>query len=111
MVYLLHFSQWPRLSLPQEEIVVALLRQLGWTYFIVLLPLKNHLQRDFYVQFCRVEGWGVSTLRQKIDSAMDTLGLSGSLIGKISTPVVRNEASYLKRICLSLNARRPTLRC
>ncbi len=53
---------------PQEEIVVSLIRQLSWTHFIALSPLKNRLQRDFYAELCRVEGWSVSTLRQKIDS-------------------------------------------
>jgi len=55
---------------PEEEIVVSLIRQLSWTHFIALLPLKNHLQREFYAELCRVEGWSVSTLRQKIDSML-----------------------------------------
>lgn len=55
---------------PQEEIVVSLIRQLSWTHFIALLPIKNPLQRDFYTELCRVEGWSVSRLRQKIDSML-----------------------------------------
>lgn len=55
---------------PHEEFVVSLIRQLSWTHFIALLPLKNQLQRDFYAQLCRVEVWSVSTLRQKIDSML-----------------------------------------
>lgn len=55
---------------PHEEIVVSLIRQLSWTHFIALLPLKNHLRRDFYSELCRVEGCSVSTLRQKIDSML-----------------------------------------
>jgi predicted nuclease of restriction endonuclease-like (RecB) superfamily len=55
---------------PQEEIVVSLIRQLSWTHFIALLPIKNPLQRDFYAELCRVEGWSVSRLRQKIDSML-----------------------------------------
>lgn len=51
-----------------EDIVVSLIRQLSWTHFIALLPLKDALQRDFYAELCRVEGWSVRTLRQKIDS-------------------------------------------
>jgi hypothetical protein len=50
---------------PEEEIVVSLIRQLSWTHFIALLPIKNPLQRDFYAELCRVEGWSVSRLRQK----------------------------------------------
>ena len=55
---------------PEEEIVVSLIRQLSWTHFIALLPIKNPLQRDFYAELCRVEGWSVSRLRQKIDSML-----------------------------------------
>jgi predicted nuclease of restriction endonuclease-like (RecB) superfamily len=55
---------------PHEEIVVSLIRQLSWTHFIALLPLKNSLQRDFYTELCRIEGWSVSTLRRKIDSML-----------------------------------------
>jgi hypothetical protein len=47
---------------PEEEIVVSLIRQLSWTHFIALLPIKNPLQRDFYAELCRVEGWSVSRL-------------------------------------------------
>ena len=54
----------------EEEIVVSLIRQLSWTHFIALLPIKNPLQRDFYAELCRVEGWSVSRLRQKIDSML-----------------------------------------
>ena len=35
---------------PEEEIVVSLIRQLSWTHFIALIPLKNSLQRDFYTE-------------------------------------------------------------
>ena len=31
-----------------------------------LLPLKKHLQRDFYAEMCRIERWSVRTLRKKI---------------------------------------------
>jgi GT2 family glycosyltransferase len=55
---------------PKEEIVVSLIRQLSWTYFTALLPIKNPLQRDFYAELCRAEGWSVSRLRQKIDSML-----------------------------------------
>ena len=55
---------------PKEEIVVSLIRQLSWTHFTALLPIKNPLQRDFYAELCRAEGWSVSRLRQKIDSML-----------------------------------------
>lgn len=55
---------------PDEQIVVSLIRQLSWTHFIALIPLKKPLQRDFYAEMCRIERWDVRTLRQKIDSML-----------------------------------------
>jgi len=55
---------------PDKEIVVSLIRQLSWTHFIALIPLKNDLQRDFYAEMCRVERWNVRTLRKKIDGML-----------------------------------------
>jgi len=42
---------------PDKEIVVSLIRQLSWTHFIALIPLKDNIQRDFYAEICRVSGW------------------------------------------------------
>lgn len=53
-------------AFPEEKIVAMLSRELGWSHFVELLPLKRHLQRDFYAEMCRIERWSVRTLRQKI---------------------------------------------
>jgi len=53
---------------PGKEIVVSLIRQLSWTHFIALIPLKDDLQRDFYAEMCRIERWSVRTLREKTTS-------------------------------------------
>ena len=55
---------------PERSIVVSLVRQLSWTHFLALIPLKDNLQRDFYAEMCRVENWSVRTLRQKIQSML-----------------------------------------
>jgi len=55
---------------PNEEIVVSVIRQLSWTHIVNLLPLKDPLQRDFYVEMCKMERWSVRTLRQKIDGML-----------------------------------------
>ena len=55
---------------PEEQIVVSLIRQLSWTHFIALIPLKEGIKRDFYAEMCRVERWNVKTLRSKIDSML-----------------------------------------
>ena len=53
-----------------EEIVASLMRQLSWTHFTLLLPLKAPLQREFYSEMCKSEGWTVRVLREKIDSML-----------------------------------------
>jgi len=55
---------------PDFQIVASLMRQLSWTHFTLILPIKNDLSRDFYTQMCRIEKWTVRTLRKKIDSML-----------------------------------------
>ena len=55
---------------PDEQIVAALLRQLGWTHFTLLLPIKDSLRREFYAQMCRMERWNTRTLQKKIQSML-----------------------------------------
>ena len=53
-------------AFPDQQILSTLSKELGWSHFVELLPLKKHLQRDFYAEMCRVERWSVRRLRQKI---------------------------------------------
>jgi hypothetical protein len=52
---------------PNEAIVVSLTQQLSWSHILALLPLKDPLQQEFYVEMCKMERWSVRTLRQKIE--------------------------------------------
>lgn len=42
---------------PDEEMVDALWRQLGWTHFKYLIPIDDPLKREFYAEMCRMERW------------------------------------------------------
>jgi predicted nuclease of restriction endonuclease-like (RecB) superfamily len=55
---------------PDEQIVVTLSRQLGWSHFVAIIPLDDNLKRDFYAEMCRIERWNVRTLRQKISGML-----------------------------------------
>ena len=57
-------------TFPDTDIVATLSRQLNWSHFVELIPLKDSLQRDFYAQMCRIENWSVRMLRQRIDSML-----------------------------------------
>ena len=53
-----------------KEILSTVSKELGWSHFVELLPLKKHLQRDFYAELCRLERWSVRMLRQKIGAML-----------------------------------------
>ncbi len=55
---------------PNERIVVTLSRQLSWSHFMALLPLKGSLQRDYYAQMATIQRWSVRTLRERINSML-----------------------------------------
>lgn len=55
---------------PDEQIVAALRRQLGWTHFKSLIPIEDSLKRDFYAEMCRIENWNTRTLEKKIGSML-----------------------------------------
>jgi predicted nuclease of restriction endonuclease-like (RecB) superfamily len=56
--------------MPEGEIVATLSKELSWSHFVEILPLKNHLQRDFYAEMCRIERWSVRMLRDKISGML-----------------------------------------
>jgi len=55
---------------PEGKILSTLLRELSWSHFVEIIPLKDGLQRDFYAEMCRIERWSVRTLRKKIDGML-----------------------------------------
>ncbi|MDO9513128.1 MAG: PDDEXK nuclease domain-containing protein [Elusimicrobiota bacterium] len=75
-----------------EKIVVSLIRQLSWTHFIALIPLKKPLEREFYAEMCRVERWSVRTLRGKIDSML----FERTALSKKPEQLARMELSKLR---------------
>jgi len=77
---------------PDEAIVVSLIRELTWTHFLALLPLKNPLAREFYAEMCRVERWSVRNLRQKIDGML----FERTALSKHSEEVVRQDLASLR---------------
>ena len=56
--------------LPNEQIVASVMRQLSWTHILQVLPLKDDLQREFYLTFAASERWSVRQLRKEIDGML-----------------------------------------
>ena len=52
------------------QIVSALVTQLSWTHFLMVMPLKEDLQREFYLTMSIAEKWSTRTLQSKIDGML-----------------------------------------
>ena len=55
---------------PEQRIVVTLSRQLTRSHFLAIFPVADPVQREFYVEMCRLERWSVRTLRKKIGATL-----------------------------------------
>ena len=53
---------------PDVKIVVTLSRQLSWSHFLVLIPIKKRDAKFFYAQVCAKEMWSVRELRKQIEN-------------------------------------------
>jgi predicted nuclease of restriction endonuclease-like (RecB) superfamily len=78
---------------PDAGIVATLWRQLSWSHFKLLLPLKDELQRDFYAQMCNIESWSVETLRSKINSML----FERTALSKKPDELIKQELELLRK--------------
>ncbi len=53
-----------------KQIVATASQQLSWSHFVEILPLKDELQREFYLTFAASERWSVRRLRKEIDGML-----------------------------------------
>jgi len=77
---------------PRQEIVPTLSGQLSWSHFVEILVLKDDLQRNFYVEMCRIENWGVRTLRKKIAGML----FERTALSKKPEDLIKHELTTLK---------------
>jgi predicted nuclease of restriction endonuclease-like (RecB) superfamily len=79
---------------PDEQIVATLSRELSWSHFVDLFPIKDSLKRDFYAEMCRIEKWNVRTLRRKIGSMLyerTAISKKPELVAKAELEALRKE--------------------
>ena len=55
---------------PDWKIVSPLVTKLSWTHFLTVLPIKDPLQREFYLTIAANERWSKRTLQSKIDAML-----------------------------------------
>ena len=77
---------------PDDQIVAALRRQLGWTHFRSLIPIEDQLKRDFYSEMCRIERWSTRTLAKKISGML----FERTALSKKPNKLIRQELAALR---------------
>lgn len=55
---------------PDIQIVEPLVRQLSWTHFLRVMPVKDPLAREFFLTMAASEHWSKRTLESKIDGML-----------------------------------------
>ena len=55
---------------PDKQIVATASQQLSWSHFVEILPLKDGLQREFYMTLAASERWSIRRLRKEIDGML-----------------------------------------
>ena len=55
---------------PNSQIVATVSQQLSWSHFVEILPLKDELQREFYITLAASEKWSIRRLRKEIDDML-----------------------------------------
>ena len=55
---------------PDIQIVSPLVSKLSWSHFLIVMPLKDELQREFYLTMAASGRWSKRTLQAKIDGML-----------------------------------------
>jgi predicted nuclease of restriction endonuclease-like (RecB) superfamily len=55
---------------PDIQIVSTVLSKLSWSHFLIVMPLKDELQREFYLTMAATERWSVRQLQKEIDNML-----------------------------------------
>ncbi|MBO4772204.1 MAG: DUF1016 family protein [Bacteroidales bacterium] len=57
-------------TFPDFQILSTLLSKLSWSHFLIVMTIKDELQREFYITMAAAENWSVRTLQEKIDGML-----------------------------------------
>ena len=77
---------------PDEQIVATVSTQLSWSHVIEILPLKDNIQREFYLTLAASEKWKVRQLRKEIDGML----FERTAIASKPAELVKKELSTLR---------------
>ena len=57
-------------TFPDFQIVSPLVSKLSWTHFLIVMTLRDELQREFYLTMAAAERWSKRMLQSKIDGML-----------------------------------------
>ena len=77
---------------PDRQIVAQVARQLTWSHFVEVLPLKNDIAREFYITLAASERWGRNRLRKEIDGML----FERTAIATKSDELIKKDLSTLR---------------
>ncbi len=81
-------------TMPNNQIVSALQRQLSWTHIKSIIYIEEELKRMFYIEMCKIENWSTRTLQERINSML----YERTVISKKPEETIKNELTQLKEL-------------
>jgi predicted nuclease of restriction endonuclease-like (RecB) superfamily len=79
-------------TFPDEKIISTLSGELSWSHLKEIIYLKEPLQREFYIEICKMERWSVRQLRERIDSML----FERTAISKKPAALIKKELAVLR---------------
>lgn len=77
---------------PDIRILSTLLSKLSWSHFLIVMKLKDEIQREFYITLAATEQWSVRTLQSKIDGML----YERTAISSKPDDIIKQELSQLR---------------
>lgn len=79
-------------TIPDEQILSALRRELSWTHIKTLIYVDDPIKREFYTELCRLERWSSRQLQERMSSML----FERSAISKQPDETVRHDLARLR---------------
>lgn len=79
-------------TFPDSTIVHTLCTQLSWSHIRLIIPMESELQRQFYIELCKIEKWSVRTFQERINSML----YERTAISKKPELTIQNDLELLK---------------
>lgn len=77
---------------PDITIVHTVCTQLSWSHIRLIIPMDSELQRQFYIEMCKLEKWSVRTFQERINSML----YERTAISKKPELTIQNDLELLK---------------